>query len=84
MVGVVQDEGGDGVELTTNESEAELNVSVVSINRLPVVLLYVPLVEAVTLTPIVQVLEPLTVIFEKDREVAPTVNEAGEAEPHPL
>lgn len=38
VVGVVQEDGGDGVELTTNESDAELSVSVVSIKRLSVVL----------------------------------------------
>ena len=83
---VVQDVGAAGFEVTTSVSEAELPVSVVPINRLPVVLLYVPSVEAVTLTLIVQVLRPLTVIFENEREVAPTVSEDGNggAAPQPL
>ncbi len=36
---VVQDDGGEGKELTINASEPELPVSVVSIKRWPVVLL---------------------------------------------
>ena len=38
VVGVVQEEGGDGCELTTNVSDAMLPVSVVSMNKFPVVL----------------------------------------------
>ena len=39
VVGVVQEDGGEGKELTISVSEAELSVSVVPMNRLPVVLL---------------------------------------------
>jgi hypothetical protein len=48
------------------------------------VLLYVPFVEEVTLTAIVQELLPAMVIFENEREVAPTVKDDGDGEPHPL
>ena len=43
-----------------------------------------PFVEEVTLTAIVHVLSPLTVIFGNERDVAPTVNEEGEGDPHPV
>jgi len=39
VVWVVQEDGGEGWELTTNVSAAELPVLVVSMNKLPVVLL---------------------------------------------
>ncbi len=81
---VVQEAGAAGLEVTTRVSEAELPVSVVPINRLPVVLGYVPSVEAVTLTLIVQVLRPLTVMFVNERAVAPTLNDDGSGEPQPL
>jgi hypothetical protein len=38
-VGVVQEDGGEGWELTMSVSEATLPVLVVSMNKLPVVLL---------------------------------------------
>ena len=82
VVGVVQEEGGEGWELTTNVSEAELPVLVVSMNKFPVVLLYVPGMKEPTVTIIVQVPFPAIVIFEKDIGVL-TVDGEGEL-PHPL
>lgn len=80
--GVVQEDGGEGRELTINVSEPELPVSVVPMNRLPVVLLYVPLVEAVTVIAIVQVLLPATVMLENEMDCGGplTVNEDGEGD----
>ena len=83
----MQEVGAGGFELTTSESDAELPVSVVPINRLPVVLLYVPLVEDVTLILIVHVLLPATVMFENESDWGGplTVNVDGDGEPpHPL
>ena len=40
--------------------------------------------EAVTLTATVHVLKPATVMFVKEADAAPTVNEAGEGVPQPL
>jgi hypothetical protein len=65
-------------------SDAELPVSVVPRSRLVVVLLYVPFVEEVTVTAIVQVLFPATVIFEKLTEAAGKVIEAGDGAPQPV
>ena len=83
VVGVVHEDGGAGAELTIKVSEAVSPVSVVSIFSVLVVLLYVPAVLEVTVTAIVQVLFPATVIFEKDigSESAP---DAGEGVPQPL
>jgi hypothetical protein len=84
VVGVVHDDGGEGWELTVRVSDPELPVSVVPRNRFPVVLLYMPFVEEVTLTAIVHVPFPATVMFVKESEVAPTVSEAGDGTPHPV
>lgn len=71
------------MELTTSESVAKLPVSTdVLINKLFDVLLYVPLVEAVTLTAIIHVLKPATVIFEN---VSGSLTVAGDGDaPHPV
>lgn len=81
VVRVVQVEGGEGSELTVKVSEAEFPVSVVSMKRCPVVLLYVPFVEEVTVTAMLQVLFAAIVIFEKDTG---SVTVDGEGDPHPL
>ena len=56
VTGLAHEDGGAGLLLTTNVSEPVLPVSMVElINRLFVVLIYVPSVEAVTVMAMVQV-----------------------------
>jgi len=86
-VRVVQDVGGEGWELTISVSDPELPVSVVPMNKLLVVLLYVPFVEEVTVIAIVHVLFPETVMFENERDwggpLTVKVDGDGDA-PHPV
>jgi len=81
VVRVEQLDGGVGIEVTTNVSEALLPVSVVPIKRFPVVLLYVPFVDEVTVTAMVHVELPASVMLVNDKDVAPLVSDAGEGEP---
>ena len=82
---VVHEVGAAGLDVTVNVSVAKLPVSMdVLINKLPEVLLYVPSAAAVTVTAIVHVPKPATVILENESAVSPTVNEAGEGEPQPV
>ena len=73
--------GGGGSELTVNVSEAMLPVFVVSRNRLPEVLLYVPLLAELTVTAIVQLPDPAIVIFENE---SGSLTVAGRAAPQPV
>ena len=82
VTGLPQVEGTGGFELTTKVSVAKLPVSsVVLINKLSDVFIYVASVDAVTSTLIVHLLKPGTVMFENERDVSPPVREAGEGVP---
>lgn len=83
VVEVVQLEGGVGAELTTSVSDAVSPVSVVPSFNVLVVLLCVPFVFDVTVTVMVQLLNPATVIFVNDMGSV-KLPEAGEGEPQPL
>jgi len=83
VVAVVHEDGGVGAELTTSESEAVSPVSVAPSFNVLVVLAYIPFVFEVTVTVMVQVLLPNTVIFEND--IGSTrLPEVGDGVPHPL